>query len=246
MKTLKHVVSIVALALLACVTSYAQQNTLTQTTLTAAVNDSANTVRVTAATNITAAAGGTSNTLLFIDNEAMSVTSVNGLVIGVTRGANGTRANAHSNAAVVLAGRPQWFGQVDQSGACTPANVVASPFVNTTNGNQWLCSTVLNKWVPGWGNPGNSGSPIGVTTAVASAAGTITPSGPLFHITGTAAITGFVIPVGFNGGEFCVIPDGAFTTTTAGNIAIASTATTSRTICWTYDKNAAKPFFASY
>jgi hypothetical protein len=80
---------------------------------------------------------------------------------------------------------------------------------------------------------------------VASAAGLVTPSGPLFHITGTAAITGFNIPVGFTGGSFTVIPDGAFTTTTANNIAIASTAVVSKPLTFTFDAGTAK-FYPSY
>ena len=52
--------------------------------------------------------------------------------------------------------------------------------VNVANGRQWLFSTVLNAWVPGW----NNDNPKAVTAAVASAAAAITPSGPLFHVTG--------------------------------------------------------------
>jgi hypothetical protein len=114
--------------------------------------------------------------------------------------------------------------------------------VNTKTGSEWLCSTVTLSWVPGFGN---DVGPAAVTAAVASAAGKITPSGPLFHITGTAAITGFNIPVGFTGGNVCAIPDGIFTTTNANNIAIASTAVVSKTECWTYDTNAAK-FYPAY
>ncbi|HEY1533771.1 MAG TPA: hypothetical protein VGF76_07120, partial [Polyangiaceae bacterium] len=97
-------------------------------------------------------------------------------------------------------------------------------------------------WVPGWGN---TDSPARVSAAVASAAGLITPSGPLFHITGTAAITGFNVPVGFQSGGFCAIPDGAFTTTNATNIAIASTAVVNKLLCWTWDDTNSK-FVPSY
>lgn len=246
MRTLNKVVLMLGLALLACSTALAQQNTLTQTTLSGAMTDSTTSLRVASATNVTAAAGGTTNTLLYIDREALSVTTVNGTTVNVVRGASGTRASSHSSGAIVLVGRPVWFGETEQNGSCTPANVVATPYVNVLSGNQWICSTVLNHWVPGWGNTGDSSTPIGVTAAVASTAGAITPSGPLFHVTGTAAITGFTIPVGYNGGDFCIIPDGIFTTTTAGNIALASTGVVSKRLCYSYDKNASKPFFPSY
>jgi hypothetical protein len=69
-------------------------------------------------------------------------------------------------------------------------------------------------------------------------AGATSVSGPLFHITGTNAITSFTLPVGFKGG-FCVIPDGAFTTVAGNNIAEATTADANQTLCFTYDENTA-------
>lgn len=234
------------LALLLAPLAHAQQNTLTATTLGAAQNDTATTLRVASATNITVQIG-TTFTELYIDQELEVVLSVNGVQVGVSRGQAGTRAGAHLSGATVLVGRPTWFQFSDPTaGACTPANIVATPWVNIITGMKWQCSTVLLRWVPGFGNPGTSAIPGGVSTAVASAAGLVTPTGPLFHITGALAITGFNIPVGFDGPGFCVIPDGNFTTTTANNIALASTAVTSKTLCFTYDKNAAKPFFPSY
>jgi hypothetical protein len=107
---------------------------------------------------------------------------------------------------------------------------------------QYLCSSVTGTWVAGWQNDLLSNAP---TAAVASAAGFITPSGPLFHVTGTAAITGFNIPVGFAYGSFTVIPDGAFTTTSANNIALGSTAVTSKALTFTYDPATGK-FYPGY
>jgi DNA-binding beta-propeller fold protein YncE len=64
-------------------------------------------------------------------------------------------------------------------------------------------------------------------------------------VDGTAAVTGFTIPVGFAGGSFTIIPDGNFTWTTAGNIGLAGTAVTGRALTFLYDTNAAK-FWPSY
>jgi hypothetical protein len=213
------------------------QNTLTSTTLAAALSTSNATVlTITSATGITVSPA----TNLYIDKELMSVKSVSGTQIGVTRGMGGTTAMPHINTAVVLAGRPNWFSLIDPAGGCTNANVIATPLVNIKNGNQWLCSTVLLKWVPGFGNYDRQAE---VTTAVASANGVIVPSGPIFHVTGANAITGFTVPVGYGGGDIVIIPDGTFTWTAAGNIALAGTAVVSKAIIFKFDTNAAKPFF---
>jgi hypothetical protein len=76
-------------------------------------------------------------------------------------------------------------------------------------------------------------------------AGATLPSGPLFHVTGTNAITDWTIPIGFTGGTFCIIPDGAYTTTATNKIALASTGVVSKVQCWTYEAKLAK-FFPSY
>jgi len=227
------------------------QTSLTATTLGSAVNAiNQRTIQLASTTGVVAPTSqGGSGSTLFIDSEAFSVTSVSGKYVTVTRGASGTAASAHVSGAMVLVGPAQAFIQqpFDPSGACTVGTGIFqySPVVNVRTGNEWLCSSVTGKVVPGFSTV--AGVPQ-VTAAVASAAGLITPSGPLFHITGALAITGFNIPVGFDpkeGGTFCAIPDGAFTTTNANNIAIASTGVVSKVLCWTYDANAAK-FYPSY
>ncbi len=81
-----------------------------------------------------------------------------------------------------------------------------------------------------------------VGSNVASAA-TITPTSGLFHVTGTTQITTINLPrTGFTG---CLktIPDGAFTTSTGGNIALASTAVVSKVLEFCYDGTS---WFPSY
>lgn len=233
-----------ALALVLFAVSAMAQTSLTQTSLSSAIGSSSvTTVRVASATGISTSP----QTILFVDNEAMFVTGVSGTAISVIRGYASTLAVPHISGAMVLAGPPQAYIAFTPSGSCTNGQGVFaySPVVNLKDGNQWLCSTVLGKVVPGFQN--NQGPPQ-VTTAVASAAGLVTPSGPLFHITGTLAITGFNVPVGFDpkeGGQICAIPDGLFTTTNANNFALATTAVVSKPICWQYDGNTAK-FYPSY
>lgn len=70
--------------------------------------------------------------------------------------------------------------------------------------------------------------------AVASAA-TITPTGPVFHVTGTTAINTINLPYTGFIGTIRIIPDGLFTTGTSGNIALASTAVVSKVLEMTYD-----------
>ena len=224
------------------------QTALTATTLSAGITSKLTSFQVASATGITAPSTTAAGTVLFVDNEAMAVISISSTTVHVQRGASGTVAQPHVSGTMVLAGPPNAFiSGPDPSGTCTNGSGIFlySPVVNVKTGNQWLCSTVTGKIVPGFSNMADVPQ---VTTAVASAAGKITPSGPLFHITGALAITGFNIPVGFDptgGGGFCVMPDGAFTTTTANNIAIASTGVVSKVLCWTYDGNTAK-FYPSY
>lgn len=77
-----------------------------------------------------------------------------------------------------------------------------------------------------------TGSAIG--GAVASAA-TISPTGPIFHVTGTTTINTINLPyTGFTG-EITIIPDGLWATGTSGNIALASTAVVSKALTMAYD-----------
>lgn len=217
----------------------AQINTLYATTLSAAAAQSDDTLTVASTTSMTApsaqSATPAGSQLYVVDpgsarGEVAQVISISGSVVTVRRGAAGQRT-AHVSGAMVLYGPPNWFQKYDPSGGCTAASTYVTPWVNVTNGLQWLCSTITASWVPGWQNP----NPPAATAAVASVAGATAVNGPLQHITGTNAITSFTMGTGWNGAGFCVIPDGAFTTTATNNIAKASTAVANKTLCWAYD-----------
>jgi hypothetical protein len=96
--------------------------------------------------------------------------------------------------------------------------------------------------VPGF----NNGAQAANTALVADAAGTVTPSGPLFELGGaTNAVTGFVIPIGCNatavgGCQFTVIPTTAWTWTTAVNIATSGTAVANLAITFRWDAHTSK------
>lgn len=240
------------------------QTALTQTTLSAAVSGpalySGTSQNISASVTLAACTGiaapllpGTPSSILYVDREAMGVFTVNGCTLGVIRGYLGTQASPHVSGAMVLfgpnyavtvalGGNPVPNGLFSQDppygGTCTAANTPTTPWVNVLTGAQWLCSSVTGTWVPGWQNPWAATSTWGQTATVASAASAITPSGPYFNISGTAAITGFNIPIGFNtalGGCFTANPTGIWTWTAAGNIATAGTTTaasTPVTFCW--------------
>jgi hypothetical protein len=219
----------------------AAQTALTQTTLSAAVSSSTHQIPLTSVTGVSA-----NTSIIFVDGEAMFVNSVNtsSKQASVTRGYFGTLAGGHISLATVLIGPPNAFNSVDPVGSCVAANQPYTPYVNVRNNTQWLCSTVTLGWVPGFGNPAEQKA---VTAAVASAAGPVLPSGPLFHVTGALAITAWgssttLGAVGAGGGSsnaqgapFCVIPDGTFTTTATNNIALASTAVVNKILCYTFD-----------
>lgn len=267
---MKNSIKALALTLLLAAVSslpaFAQQNSLIQTTLAADVaagvsqnpfGSSTTTVQVAAvAAGITGIQLNSSTTLntqnqwmLYVDRELMAVVSVQGTTLQVQRGVQGTVASPHKSGTMVLFGRNLWFygndpGATPSSGtgvsgvSCTAASVLVTPYLNYRTGAQWICSTITNTYVPGWNNAG--GDFFSQTATVASAAGAVTPSGPYFSISGALAITGFNIPLGFNGtalggGCFVVNPTGIFTWTAAGNIAIAGTTTQALvlvTFCW--------------
>lgn len=71
---------------------------------------------------------------------------------------------------------------------------------------------------------------------IASAA-TIAPTKPIVFVSGTSTIATITAPtpISLGGGQITIIPTGVFTTSTSGNIAIASAAVVGRTLIMTYD-----------
>jgi hypothetical protein len=79
-----------------------------------------------------------------------------------------------------------------------------------------------------------------IGSPVASAA-TITPSGQVFHVTGTTATVTINLPPNLVAGQFTVIADAIWTWTAAGNIAEAGTVTAAGgTVTFTYDPGTSK------
>ena len=233
---MKNLIRIFITLGLASSPAFAQTVTLTQTSLSASITANATTFALASATNVSV------GTMLYVDKEAMYISAISGASVTVGRGEVGTASVSHASGAMVLAGPPAAFFTYPPTGSCTASATPVTPWVDIRTSAQYLCSSVTGTWVAGWQNDLLSNAP---TAAVASAAGLITPSGPLFHVTGTAAITGFNIPVGFAYGSFTIIPDGTFTTTNANNIALASTAVVSKALTFIYDPATGK-FYPGY
>jgi len=71
--------------------------------------------------------------------------------------------------------------------------------------------------------------------AVVASATTITPSAYRFHVSGTTPIATINLPEAGFKGDVVIVPDGAFTTTLAGNIGKASTAVVGVTLVMSFD-----------
>ena len=80
-----------------------------------------------------------------------------------------------------------------------------------------------------------------------ASATTIAPTTSIVFISGTTAVATITAPspISAGGGQITLIPTGAFTTTTAGNIAIASTAVVGKALIMTFDVTTSK-WYPSY
>ena len=158
MKTIKATI----LASILAVCAFGQANTLTPTTLSAAITSRASKVlTVTSATGITAPTvfGGNPAVDLYIDREMMSVTSVNGTQITVVRGVSGTVATYHASGAYVFFGAPNLFYQGSANnggvagvlptggGACTRSTLQVVPAINVETGT--ISDCLGGQWVTG-------------------------------------------------------------------------------------------------
>lgn len=247
---------LIALALLLVPSvAFGQAYTLTQTTLSANTNASVTSFSIASATGATVT-NNTNATDLYVDRELMQIVSVSGTVVSVLRGVSGTQASAHASGAMVLLGAPPAFQNYDPEGYCNIAPTVpmvgqsiyvpALPLINTRTGAQWLCSTVSNTWIPGFGNPGLSGNPVSASASVTGA--TITPSGPLSQFTGTTALVTINVPVGCGGNGSCTVTldftgsGSGLTWTAAGNISVAGTlAAAGSVVTFTYVPSLSTP-----
>lgn len=188
---------------------------LNATTVSANITLSQTSFGIGSSTGVTAPnyTTGSNVTYGLCENEWMLVTGITGTTVSVVRGYFGSQAQAHNSSAPIV------FGLVTDFPIIVPA--IAS-FVTANSGLQ-------NRYQ-------------GVYAPV-TAAGTITPTGPIFHITGTTATSVINLPTNFVEGSITVIADAIWTftsTTAAQGIAQAGTVTSlGSTVTFTYDAKTA-------
>lgn len=79
-----------------------------------------------------------------------------------------------------------------------------------------------------------------------ASATTIQPVAPISFVSGTTNVVNITVPGSFvGGGQITLIPTAIWATTTAGNIALATTAVVGKALIMTYDATTAK-FYPSY
>jgi hypothetical protein len=90
-------------------------------------------------------------------------------------------------------------------------------------------------------------SAVSAAAPTIASATTITPTTPIVFVSGTTAVVNITAAalISTGGGTITLIPTGAFTWTTAGNIAVAGTAVVSRALTMTYDATTTK-WYPSY
>ena len=129
------------------------QTILTNTSLSSAVTDSVTRVfPLTSATGVTAPSptDNTKATFLYVDNELVSVTAVNGTLVTVVRGTNGTNSRPHASGAyvwVIPAYLATRINQPAPSGYCVRTNEVELPRIAPVQGI--ISDCVGGVWVQG-------------------------------------------------------------------------------------------------
>ena len=141
-------ISLLILAALALALPIHAQVTLSQTTLSAAVTStSQRTIQVASGAAITAPAPpGTTSTQLYIDDEMLDVEAVQGNLIVVRRGVNGTRSRSHVAGANVYI-LPANLGAAiayPLGGSCLAGTYPANPMIDYVDSYVFQC--VSGQW----------------------------------------------------------------------------------------------------
>jgi hypothetical protein len=210
------------------------------TTLNGSIGRGDTVLTLTSSTGVTAA-GLSPVTGLYMDREYMEVVSNTnasgtGNMWNVRRGVGGIQS-AHNSGTVVWVGTPGAFdkGPNDRVGACTYA-ALPFPIVNIKSGDVQVCA-INGQWTQ-FGVYGESN----VGSVIASAT-TIVVTNPVVHVSGTTAIATITANAITPGQTITLIPDGIFTTTTAGNISLASTAVVGKALIMTWDGTKYNPSY---
>lgn len=246
---MKTTLKLFTLLLLVTALAFSQGTLLSSTTLSAAVTTGANQITLASGTNVTIPGNANQiNTVAYVDHELMRVTGlVSGTTYTVQRAQGGTRQHSHNSGAKVWLGVPTGNFlanspiEAEAAGGCTATASPTLPMIYVKSAHFYDCLGSPGQWTL-------VSSPdfpqVGAT--VASPAGVLTPTGTIFIVSGTNAITGITVPKGMASGmTITLIPTGAFTTTTATNVAIASTAVVGKALIMTWNDVSGK-WYPSY
>lgn len=238
---------ITLIAVLALATPVAAQTTVTQTTIAAAMTATQQSVTLTSATGVTS--GG----FLFVDQELMQITSLTSTTAQVLRGQGGTRASAHGILTTIFFGpsasvtsQGPFYAYDPSLGVCTASAQPYSLHINVQAGRVWSC--IASKWAL-VNAPFPTSYPIVGNSAVIASAATIAPTTYFNFVTGNTNVVTITPPAGCaeTGCEIVLIPFDAltFSTTAAGNIAVATTGVRFVAIRLVYNSSQAK-WYPSY
>ena len=212
--------------------------------LTAVTNTTGSTVLSTTQSSVQSV---TDNTSLTLQTRNMSSAGIPAVLVatGADTQSSGVGAALEIKPTVNQTGSAShydlWINRTDTASGSGTQRLVSAGSGGSSYVEKWGLDRNGNTYPSGF-----STQPI--QSAIPSAA-TIAPASPTFHVTGTAAISTITVPSACSvAGYSCtlhLIPDDAFTTTTSGNIAFASTATVGRALELTYDPSSAK-WYPSY
>ena len=126
------------LSLFAAGLAFGQYNTLTSTTLSAAVPQGSQTFVVASATGITAST--TAPISCYVSgggvNELDLVEAVSGTTITMQR----TGTAAIPSGALLRCGSPSWFYTTKPKGSCTLSTMYVNPWIDVASGTDWSCA----------------------------------------------------------------------------------------------------------
>lgn len=244
MKTNKVTIILAAILLVLLTGSAFGQASLQSTTLSAAVTNTATVIPLTSATGVIAPSNGNPGSLLMIDQEILGVQSISGNNVtvfsrgqgigGFASASSASNATGHANGAKVWVGIGRLFSNYNPipHTPCTSATLLVLPRVVPATGIAWNCGNSL--WTNFVGDQ--------TTGAVLASAATIAPTNPVHHVSGTAAVVNITVPAAcpYTGCVITLVPDGIFTWTAAGNIAVLGTAVVNRSITFTWEPVSAK------
>ncbi len=254
----------IALVLLASA-CFAQTQTLSSTTLGAAVTAPATGIPQTTwtfastSTMLNAGPQGQINTAGYVDKELFFVITVVDSTHATVQRAKGLGAGGivsnHANGATVYfaltngagsttpTAAPAFFSNkqttAEVSGPCTSSSLLVLPLIYPYSGDIFQC--LGSQWV----QVDSPGRPTVAATAAAPT-GLLTITATNMVLSGTNAMTGINVPVGWaTGMSFTIMPSGAFTWTTATNLAVAGTAVAGKALTFTWNATTSK-WYPSY